>query len=54
METIPYDIVTCPQDMTVEHINTDHIVMKDQHGKCKITQSCHILNKESLVHAITG
>ena len=51
---IPYDIVTCPQDMIVEEINTDHIVMKDQHGVCKITQSCHILNKESLVEAITG
>ena len=50
---IPYNIVTCPQDMKVVSIKDDHIVLEDVHGQCTINQSCHILNKESLADAIT-
>ena len=50
---IPWDIVTCNQNMTVKQLTNNSIVLEDQHGLCEIkNQSVHILNKESLIDVL--
>ena len=49
---IPWDIITANQNFEVKQVTKDNIVLEDQHGEITVDQSVHILNKESLLHAI--